>query len=671
MNQIIMSKVLNIFKKLIFAHILFLIIMSIFRAVFFFYYSSLNSFQGFYLDILQAFFLGIRIDLTVIGYIQILPTIILIALYYFKKELLLNYFSKFLIYYLFICYLIISLFLCADFGFYSYFKEHINILFFGLLDDDTKALMITFWQNYNVVLILSIFFIYLALLFYFIKKIFALEDKNYNSFFTLKISALIFVIIFILNFLAVRGTLGMYPLGKMIPNVSTNEFINKVSHNGFRAFTNALSAREKYLKKEYDLLKVTGYKGNIEKAFEVYTGTKEINREDLLKNITFKTKKVDDKDYNVVVIMVESFGMPILKYQSSDFNILGELKKHFDKDILLTNIISTGNGTISSLQALLLNIPHRPNSFAFSQSIYKQTSFTYAPAFLYKQQGYETSFIYGGDLTWRSLGEFIKHQGYENLEGKINIFKHLENKEKEKDDYFHPWGIFDEYLYSYILKKLENSDKKQFIIALSTNNHPPYNIPKEYKNKSLIYSDEIKKHITGDFELAKQRFASYAYAVDQVGIFLDKFKKSKFKDNTIVVVTADNNTIDGIMKYDDNEILNSRNIPLYFYLPKALKQKITIDKKVTGSHKDIFPTLYNLTLKDQEYISIGKNLFDSSLDHYGFNGSMIVTNKDKIEKLNSIEEQTNSKLLNYYKANLAISEYLIKKYYQKKALDEN
>lgn len=185
-----------------------------------------------------------------------------------------------------------SLFLCADFGFYSYFKEHINILFFGLLDDDTKALMVTFWQNYNVILILAIFFIYLSFLFYCIKKIFDIKNKNYNSFFGLKISALIFLILFILNFLAIRGTFGMYPLGKMIPNVSTNEFINKISHNGFRAFTNALSAREKYLKKKYDLLKATGYKGNIEKAFEIYKGTSDINKNELLKNITYKTKKL-------------------------------------------------------------------------------------------------------------------------------------------------------------------------------------------------------------------------------------------------------------------------------------------------------------------------------------------------------------------------------------------
>ncbi|NVJ54146.1 MAG: sulfatase-like hydrolase/transferase [Campylobacteraceae bacterium] len=658
-----MSKTLNIFRKLIFVHILFLIVMSLFRTVFFFYYSPLKSFDGFYLDILNAFILGFRIDLTVIGYIQAIPTILLIVLYYIKKEVLLNYFEKFLIYYLFICFFIVSLLLCADFGFYSYFKEHINILFFGLLDDDTKALMITFWQNYNVILILAIFFFYLVILFFCIKKIFLIKNKNYNSFLGLKVASFIFITFFILNFLVIRGTLGMYPLGKMIPNISTNEFINKISQNGFRAYTNALSAREKYLARKYDLLKATGYKGKIEKAFEVYKGTSDINREDLLKNITYKTKKIDNRNYNVVVLMVESFGMPILKYQSEKFNILGELEKHFKEDTLFTNFISEGDGTISSLQALLLNIPHRPASFAFSQSIYKQTEFTYSPAFLYKKQGYQTSFIYGGDLSWRSLGQFVKHQGYDNVEGKINIFNHLENITKDKDVYFHPWGIFDEYLYSHILKKLEKSDKKQFIVALSTNNHPPYNIPNDYKSKSLIYNNEIKKHITGDFDLAQQRFKSYAYAVDQVGVFLDKFKKTKFKNNTIIVVTADNNTIDGIMEYDNNKLLNSKNIPLYFYLPNELKSKLNIDTKVAGSHKDIFPTLYNLTLKDQNYISIGRNLLDLSIEHFGFNGSRIVNTKENTYKIKSYNDK--DIITEYYKASLAISEFLVKSEYIK------
>ncbi|MDX4013165.1 hypothetical protein Q6A86_09235, partial [Aliarcobacter skirrowii] len=102
MNLKFFNLVINSLKKLFLVYFIFLIFMSIFRAIFFIYFSELNSFSDYYSDIFSAFFLGFRIDLTVIGYIQVIPTIILIFLYYFKSEKAFNIFSKFLVYYLFI-----------------------------------------------------------------------------------------------------------------------------------------------------------------------------------------------------------------------------------------------------------------------------------------------------------------------------------------------------------------------------------------------------------------------------------------------------------------------------------------------------------------------------------------------------------------------------------------
>ena len=655
-------EIVNILKRLFFVYLIFLILMSLFRISFFIYYNELDTLLPYSFDILKMLFMGFRIDLTVIGYLQIIPTFILIFLYYLNKDLLFEKFNKILVYYLYVLFILITFLLVSDFGFYSYFKEHINILFFGLFEDDTFALLETFWQNYNVIYILISFFLYLYFLNFIIKRIFNMAFKNRYSLNLIKIPFLFFIILIAFNFFLIRGTFGMYPIGgRMIENVSENEYINKMSQNGVRAFMNAYKLREKFKKSKMDYIKETGFDNKIEEAFEIHKNSKNIDRENLLNNITYTTKKVDDKDYNIVVIMVESFGLPILEYQSETFDIMGSLKKHFDEDILFTNIISEGDGTISSLESLLLNIPYRPNSFPFSQSDFAQTSFTFTPAFLYNDAKYNTSFIYGGDLTWRDIGSFLKFQGYNELEGKQDIYSRLKSK-KEDGDYFHPWGIYDEYLYEHILDKLNKSNSKEMIVALSTNNHPPYNIPKDYEKKSLIFSDELKSHIIGDINLAKQRFTSYAYALDSVGNFLDEFKKSKAKDNTIVVITADNNTVEGIMKYDDNSIFTSKNIPIYFYLPNSLKDKIEIDTKLAGSQKDIFPTLYNLTLKDTKYISIGSDLFDSSLTHFGFNGSMIVNNGNEVRKLNGLKEQSDDDLINYYKASLAVTEYLMNSY---------
>ena len=661
MKQIYLSKTFDILKKLFYIHLVFLVFMTLFRVAFFTYYLELDSFDNYYFDILNAFFLGFRIDLTVVGYIQVLPTLALIALFYIKKDSFYKLFTIFLKYYLFITYFMVAILFFADFGFYSYFKEHINLLFFGLFEDDTSALMVTFWQNYNVIIILGSFLAYLIFVFFIIKKILHSNQKDTKSFFRLKFTPLIFLILIAFNFLIIRGTVGMYPLGKMIPNVSENAYINKIPQNGVRAFITAYGIRKAFVSKKLDYIKLLGFENRIEDAFKIHKHSENIDTENLLNNITYTSKKIDDNDYNVVVIMVESFGLPILKYQSNEFDIMGSLKKHFEEDVLFTNFISDGDGTINSLESMLLNIPYRPNSSILSQSSYAQTAFDYTAAFLYNDSKYNTSFIYGGDLTWRDLGTFVKYQGYKSTEGKQDIFKSLNVKENE-GDFFHPWGIYDKYLYTHILKKLEDSNEKEFIVALSTNNHPPYNIPSDYTSKSLVFSDDLKNHIIGDLSLAQQRFRSYAYALDQVGIFLDKFKESKFKDNTIVVVTADNNTVEGIMKYDDNPIFTSKNIPLYLYLPAKLKEKLDIDTKVAGSHKDIFPTLYNLTLDNKKYFAVGTNLLDKNQIHYGFNGSMIINKDKEVRKLNSLNEASQDDIINYYKATLAVTEFLMKNY---------
>jgi len=179
----------------------------------------------------------------------------------------------------------------------------------------------------------------------------------------------------------------------------------------------------------------------------------------------------------------------------------------------------------------------------------------------------------------------------------------------------------------------------------------------------LTISDKLKEHLTGDLDLAQKRFYSYQYAIDQVGRFLTYIKNSNLKDNTIVVVTADNNTLDGIMTYNNNNLFKSKNIPLLLVLPKKLKEKLReIETTSYGSHKDIFPTLYNLTLSNTKYIAIGNNLLDKKIKHRGMNGSMVISSKEETLKLNQLSEESNNSLKNYYKATLAVESYLIDTY---------
>ncbi|XPS40507.1 hypothetical protein ACN2C3_02210 [Aliarcobacter butzleri] len=59
----------------------------------------------------------------------------------------------------------------------------------------------------------------------------------------------------------------MYPLGKMIPNVSTNDYINKMSQNGVRAFITAYGHKKEFSSRKYDLIKETGFEKKYRRSF--------------------------------------------------------------------------------------------------------------------------------------------------------------------------------------------------------------------------------------------------------------------------------------------------------------------------------------------------------------------------------------------------------------------
>ncbi len=609
-------------------------------------------------EILEAIFFGSRLDLSLLAFIQIIPTLTTIFLQFIKSDYLLSKLKTIFIYYFCIFYTIISIIIFMDFAYFSFFGEHITIIFYGLFDDDTISLLKIAYKNYPIVLISIAIFIYFYLLFKLIKYIFNSNCKIYfksNSLLKKSLSTLVLIAI---NFIAIRGSFGIFPIYHWPKDISRDNFVNNISKSPFFSFYNATKEYIKSKKQEFNYAKMMGFENNLDKALEIVTQKPNAKIDKLyyyLKETTPKNDKLKKDPPNVIVLMVESFGLPILKYQSNNFDIMRSLKKHFDSGILFTNIISSYNGTIGSMESMLLNIPALPGYTCYGQSRYQHKQFKTAAALVYKNAGYKTEFIYGGDLTWRNVGNFFAREGFDEITGKAKINRVLHLKREDN----HDWGVYDEFLYKYILQDLNKSKKPKFIYAMSTNNHPPFVLYKKYKSKELIIPKELKKHFKGDSKLILKRLYDYQYSLDMVGRFLDKFKKSPFAKNTIIAITADNNTIEGVIGYDD--FLNeSKKIPLFLYIPKNLLNR-KIDTKTPGSHKDIFPTLYDLTLSNQPYYSIGKSLLRKERLHCGFNSDKIIIAKDGAFKFNHPTTQEQKRCNLYYKAAIAITGEILKR----------
>ncbi len=655
------SFLLNILSSFFKLFLVVLALMSMARIYLLLSYGASSEYS--IVELLKTLWLGVRLDASILAYIYALAVIVVFLVWFLHLKFLQKYLYGFFRIYFVVFLTLLALLTFSDLVYFSFFGEHTTLMIFGVVDDDTQALFNTARANYN----LFVVFFGIVLFFGFLYSlIFAIIKEKQKLFlrWNLLQQGLFFVVLVAIVGMLGRGSVGLFPLAKDIPDVATDPFLNKLPQTAAYAMLNAYEQYSKSKSDNYNLIKDMGYSGKIEEAFKIHTGKKNIDTKDLIANITYTTtdnKAVQKRQPNVVVIMVESFGMPLLAYQSESFDIMGALKKHFQEDTLFTRFISSSNGTVVSLEPLLLNITARPHSTSFAQSSFLNTSFKQASAKVYKDAGYETSFVYGGDLSWRNIGSFVSRQGFEHVEGKATIANALGEDAK---DISHDWGIFDGYLYQYIYNKLQKAKKPQFIFVLTTNNHPPYTVPKDYKSHKLEVSPELQKHITGDFGLAQQRFRDYAYALDMAGEFMNEVKTSELAQNTIVAITADNNTVEGIMHYDDY-YTQTKRIPFYIYLPKELQPQKKIDTTLASSHKDIFPTLYNLSLYKQEYIAIGTNLLEKEKLHCGFNDAGVIMAKDGGFKFGKAKTKSQKECQKYYKATLAVTEYLIQSHKNK------
>lgn len=425
-------------------------------------------------------------------------------------------------------------------------------------------------------------------------------------------------------FIGLRGTFSMFPLRLHHTTVSTDSFVNELVLNGVFAFKIANSFKRHI--KNIDLntqktLQQYGFK-NIKDALSKYKEKPVDSLVDTEKEMFLKTPKdkfLEKNPPNVVFILIESFSRHYFEFHQKDFNLLGDLEKELAYCTVFKNFTSARNGTIESLEGLLVNTPRT----ALSQSPYARIRLNSSVANPFKNANYHTTYLTGDRLGWRNTGKFIKAQNFDDVLGT----SFLENKYKNPEKY--EWGIFDEYLYTHIFDQLSHSKQAEFIFVLTVANHTPYSVPSTYKPKPLHMPEAVIKKLRTSKDIAMKNFLAYQYTADQLGKFIHRIRTSALGENTIIVATGDHNER-GMFNYSTDELILKRSVPLILYIPKNYKPKEKIDLKRFGAHKDIFPTIYHLSLSDKSYFYSGNDLFsdDRNMDYYSLNDYDLIGSKE-------------------------------------------
>lgn len=676
--------ILNSFLIIIPINVFIIFVMTIYRFVFFLYFADFAAISTLKMYVLKAFWMGLRFDLSVIAYINAPITLLFLICLLLKSDFIFKCIISLIKYYYSIIFPLMFFVFFVDFGFFSYFKDHYNMLIFGLFEDDTVALIKTILSDYRFY-VASIIFAVLSLIIFEISyltyKELKYNERILNTLYWKK-STKFFVILFILalNFIAARGSFSMFPLGLFYSQISPDQFINKLCVNPVHPLADTIYLKIKNMNNSVDLkerlkydnsdilgdLKVLPSYKDIEKLSQFYTKT------------TKENKKLEKIKPNVILIVLEGFGEAPVLNNSKNFDVLGNLKQHFNKDTVFYNFLAAGFITIHAIESISLNIPQRPfvNQITQSKDAFKQ--FSSSIVLPYKKAGYRSTALYGGSMTWRDLEGFFKVQGFDEIIGEGNVIADAKDR--------HSWGINDDKLFELLRQQLfdENEDVPKFIFAISTQTHPPYKISPDYKALPLEIPQNIAKMMSAKDLNNENLFKVYQSTNRELAKFISDIKKSKFADNTIIAVTGDHNLRE-LSNVTKEETFLRYAVPFYLYIPESLKEyKIKNGKKnatlsVFGSHMDIMPTLYNLSLSSSTYVSFGNDLFNTP-ENISFNIDGLVLANDIAVKYNFIDDSYESylfdnntkkliptkktekhhRLSNYYKAVMLLTDNFVK-----------
>ncbi|AWK40425.1 sulfatase-like hydrolase/transferase [Photorhabdus laumondii subsp. laumondii] len=500
--------------------------------------------------------------------------------------------------------------------YYATYERSFDIFIFGLVEDDTQAVLHTLWNDYPVIeslLCLALFAmtVFWSCLLWQRYLISRTERKT-----SLPVSAMATLVILTVCFIGMRGSIGTFPLRQSNTQVSEVKMLNMLTPNGPMALNWAFN--DHYKNSHFP--EATDAQGSwlLNHFLEKPTPA----------NLSpFMAKTADNPTAqknppHVIFNVMESMGYHLQSLDRPDLDVFGALRQHWQNDWRFERFISEGDGTIDSLSRFLIR---SPNS-AVSQSTAQHLDFTSNMFKPYLANGYKIIFVTSGNGAWRNLNQFLPNLGVSEFIDQNGL------KKRYPEAKFDTWGVPDEFMFRYIEERLTQAEKNGehvLIMSLSTTHHPPYKSPAGYQKTDIKLSDTEKQrlsHLASGSEL-QEVFHTLRYANDQLGQFISWVKSQSLASHTIIAATGDHN-IRGISYPDAHELAIGHGVPFYLYVPPAYRQNATFDATRVGSHKDIWPTLYHLSLSHTAYYRTGCNLLAEHLDPIwcqGYNPEVTIT----------------------------------------------
>ena len=241
---------------------------------------------------------------------------------------------------------------------------------------------------------------------------------------------------------------------------------------------------------------------------------------------------------NVVVILLESCGEQFA-------SVMPKLQKLKQEGIWFNqcygNSWRTDRGTVCTLSGY----PSFPSTSVMKMPEKSRTLPSIARTL--QKEGYQTSFLYGGDINFTNMRSYLISTGWEKLTSKDDY-----SREEQRTS---EWGVRDDITFNTLYNQICATDTAQhFLMGYSTlSSHEPWDVPLQRNNDEILNA--------------------FCYLDDCLGDFITKLKTTPQWRNLLIVLVADHGI--NYKNIDEQQPLLRNHIPL-LWLGGAIKEPRTI-----------------------------------------------------------------------------------------------
>jgi len=512
---------------------------------------------------------GFKLDLSMTGYILMLTGLLFVFSNFFGGK----YIKYFIHGLTFILLFVFSFIIVADLELYKHwgFRMDSTPLMYILTPQEALASLETWW----VILLFVLAFLYLSLSIIIYKKIFFKKIRDLTPAGWQSLVLFIFLSAFMI--LPARGGISIAPLNTGSVYFSKNNYANHAAVNVVWNVGYSL------VNLKTPSTPVKFYDNEEAQAF----------LEQLYENKGDTEKVLNTESPNIIMFIIESFTSKLIEILGGEKGITPCINKLAKEGILFDNFYASGDRSAKGLVSILSGYPALPlNSIiTFPQKTQNLPFITHN----LKDEGYNTSFYYGGDIDFANFRSYFINAGFDRI---------ITKEDFDQSEITSNWGVHDHIVIDRCYEDLYKINAPFFNVIFTLSSHEPFDVPME-----TVIEGEDRESL----------FCNSAYYTDKsIGRFMENAKSQSWWENTLIILVADHgHRLPGNSKnYEESKFM----IPM-LWLGGALNVSDTVISSYS-SQTDIPRTILNQMNIDNDNYKYSRDIFsscDNSFAFYSFN----------------------------------------------------